>query len=55
MTAFSGYGIMASPAAAEVLAAVVLGESAPAWGAAFDPARLAGAGAVTASADDGQL
>ncbi len=55
MTAFSGYGIMASPAAAELLAALVTGSHTPSWSAACDPARFEAPGALDAAGSDGQL
>ncbi len=39
MGAFSGYGIMAAPAAGELLAAHVTGEPLPAYASAFLPSR----------------
>jgi len=57
LCALSGFGIMASPAAGELLAAHLLGEPLPEWQAAFrlerydDPAYLA----AIATADAGQL
>jgi glycine/D-amino acid oxidase-like deaminating enzyme len=40
MGALSGYGIMASQGAAELLAAHLAGDELPAWAAAFAPARF---------------
>jgi glycine/D-amino acid oxidase-like deaminating enzyme len=37
--ALSGFGVMASPAAGELLAALVVGDELPAWASAFSPGR----------------
>jgi len=38
--AFSGYGIMASPAAGKLIAAIMLGKAQPTYSSAFDPNRF---------------
>jgi glycine/D-amino acid oxidase-like deaminating enzyme len=57
LCALSGFGIMASPAAAELLAAHVLGEPLPDWHTAFLPGRYRDPGYLATLADlpSGQL